>query len=354
MAKGLKAVFLYTDDLPNLAKLPSKDFAGLYELPVAGVAPPTPGALAVEIGVALAGKAVESLLDAVAAATQPQATTLDVTIPLDGFYDSSGGIAVENGFLIFHNGPAVLAHADATIKGSFRIVPSTDRTAFRFEVFHWDFRKFLGPKPGLFQGDARDLAIKIEFLSPGASDLGTRAAFFERVFSDSSAESLKSALSKDEKLPWLACPVKVSAVETAAGAKSRCLPLNVRITVVETTRPNQFATWVREIAKEQKADISTSARNIARASLDNTYAATEGLKRTQQAAAGYEAYATAWREANEFEAKKPAEPSGLPAWQAALAAKVQETEARRRVACATYRAADLNWPGDLPPFKAPK
>ena len=116
----LKAQFIYQD--PNKPNPECPSNVGAKALP----------ALAVDLLVSLAGHVTESLIDAAAARTQPEATTLETVIPIDGFY-SKKEVAVDGGCLIFHNGTKPDL-SDASIKAKFRIVTSSDQTAFRFDV----------------------------------------------------------------------------------------------------------------------------------------------------------------------------------------------------------------------------
>lgn len=317
-------------------------------------------AIATDIAVSLAGKAVDSLIDAVAARTQPEVTTLDIVIPIDGFFTEKGAVAIAGGCLLFHNGKHPDA-SEASLLMSLQVVPSPDATAFRFDVYKWEFNRFLKPQTGgWFQkAEVRDLALKIEFLTPGSSGLGARSVFVEHMFQGVTAGALTKVFFKDQKLPWLAAPTKPS-LPTAAppGAYG---PLNVRITVVESTKPNQFALWLHDLAKEKKADIATAVKDAVRRSIDPSAAATEQAKLAESAGTAYAAYKTAWDDGMQHKSTKPKAPDAgadeptkekyratLAAWQGLLTVKVQNVSAKKTLARSAFQTADLPWPGDLP------
>lgn len=358
-AGTLKAQFIYLDEIATAPKalqdLCPQDGAQSVEL----------AAIAVDTAISLAGKAVESIIDAAAAKTQPEATTLDVTIPLGGFYDEKGDIAVAGGCLIFHNADKADL-SDASMIGSFRLVPSFDRTAFRFQVFKWKFSSFLKPESSSwFQQDGvRDFVLKIEFLSPGSAGLGTRAVYVEHTFIAVSALSIAAAFSKGQDLPWFSSPAKPSGlpINPSSGKQgTRYLPLNIRVTVVETTKANQFAQWVQDVAKEKKADISSAVKEAVKKSLDENYAVSDQSKQADAASTAYAAYKAAWDDATAHKASRPKDPGAAAdqgtkgkfaadtqAWKALLTVKLQGVAAKKVLARSAFSGAQLDWPGDLP------
>jgi len=363
-AGTLKAFFIYPSDVvtspPSLQAL----------CPAIGAQSIAAATIATDVIVSLAGKVAESLIDATAARTQPEATTLDTTIPIAGFYNEKGEVAANGGCLIFHNADQDDL-ADASIVASLLLVPSFDRSAFHFEVFAWKFNSYLKPRTSrwLQQDDVRDFALKIEFLSPSSSGLGTRSVFVEQLYTGVSKESLATALVKGHRLPWLAAPAKptnLPGANAAPAAIGRYLPLNVRVTMVETTRPNQFAHWVQEIAKEKRTDIASAVRDAVRRSLDDTVAATDRAKLVDAAGIAYSAYKTAWDEAATAKASRPQDPQAaagsaaadkyladLQAWKAALTVRVQTIATKRTLARTAFAAAELDWPGDFPSIAVP-
>ena len=358
-AGTLKAQFIYSDQIATVPKV-------LQDLcPQGGAQSVAVAAIAADVAVNLAGKVVESVIDAAAARTQPEATTLDVTIPLSGFYDEKGDIAVAGGCLIFHNADKDNL-SDASMIGSFILVPSFDRTAFRFQVFKWQFSNFLKPETGnWFQQDGvRDLVLKIEFLSPGSVGLGTRSVYVEHTFVAVSALSIAAAFSKGQDLPWFSSPAKPSGlpINPPSGQQgTKYLPLNIRITVVETTKANQFAQWVQDIAKDKKADISSAVKEAVKKSLDENYAVSDQSKQADAASLAYAAYKTAWDDGTAHKASRPKDPGAAAdlatkdkfaadtqAWKALLTVKLQGVAAKRVLARSAFSGAQLDWPGDLP------
>lgn len=355
----LKAIFIYSDEIststPALRDLCPQDVGQSIGL----------AAIATDIVVNLAGKAVESIIDAAAAKTQPEATTLDISFPLEGFYDEKGDIAVSGGCLIFHNADEPDL-SDASMLGSFMLVPSYDRTAFRFHVYRWRFSSYLKPqiKRWLQEDGIRDFVLKIEFLSPGSSTLGTRSVYVEHTFIAASATTLGTAFSKGQKLPWFSSPSKPSGLPVnpaSTSGKGRYLPLNIRVTAVETTKANQFAQWVQDIAVEKKADISAVVKESVRKSIDESYAVTDKMKQADVASTAYATYKAAWDDGTTHKASKPKAlaasadqvaidkfTADTQAWKALLTVKVQGLAAKKVLARAAFSNAELDWPGDLP------
>lgn len=358
----LKAQFIYADEIttsrPALQKL----------CPQAGAQSVALATIATDVVVSLVGKTVESIIDAAAAKTQPEATTLDVTIPLDGFFDEKGDLAVSGGCLIFHNADESDL-TDASMLGSFVLVPSYDKTAFRFQVFQWKFSSYLKPQTSRwFQQDGvRDFVLKIEFLSPGSAGLGTRSVYVEHAFTAVSVPSIAAAFSKGQDLPWFSAPPKPSGLPVnppTGQPKTRYFPLNIRVTAIETTRANQFAQWVRDIAKEKKTDISAAVKDAVKKSLDESYAVTDKTKQADLASTAYAAYKAAWDDTAAHKVLKPKDPgtadqatkdkfaADTQAWRALLTVKLQGVAAKKVLARAAFSNAELDWPGDLPGIMA--
>jgi hypothetical protein len=326
--------------------------------------------IAVGIAVETVGKVAESLVDAAAAKMQPEATILDLTIPIPGFFNEKGEIAVAGGCLIFHNS-ATDDPEKSTLLSSMTVFASYDKSAFRFRVNEWRFTRFLKTHPsGWFQkNDAKDFLLKIEFLSPGSSGLGNRSVYVEHAFIATSVAALRAAFVKGQDLPWFAAPAKPSGLPlTTLGTDTRALflPLNIRITAVETSLPNQFAKWVQEVAKDKKSDISTAVKDIVRSSLDEDYAAGQKIKKDDLASTAFAAYKVSWDEATLQRGLQPKEsPESLTeaqqvkfaadtlSWQAAMTARLQVLAAKQTLAKSAFASAALAWPGELPAITIP-
>lgn len=305
--------------------------------------------IVVDIVVGLAGKITESLIDQVAAKTRAEITSLETITPIDGFYNVNG-VEVENGCLVIHNGEVSDARG-ATIKALFRLKVSPDSTAFRFDVVDWKFTRFLKPKTSRwFQNSQnRDFALKIEFLIPGTESLGTRANFIEFKFDNVSEANLAQAFKPKQKLHWFASPAHPEISE-----KATTLPLNIKVTVVETTKPNQFADWLNEIAKDKKSDISRLVQESVRKSLDEQHAANQEAIAAKNAGDAYDAYKTAWDTYASHVALKPTDPNDsaynadLIAWTAKLGVTKKLLESKKISAKVAYSKASISWPGNLP------
>lgn len=344
-AQVLRAKFFYRDELSTGGMLTANCPQDDKEIPVAL------GGLLTDVAVGLAGKAAESLIDAAAARTQPEATTLDAVVPLDGFYDRTGAIAAAGGCLVFHNGTDEQA-SNATLKAVFQVKASSDGSAFRFTVVYWKFDGFLkGKSTQWFQSrGSRDIALKIEFLTPGNASLGTRAAFIEQVFAAVEAPALPSLFLPKQELPWFAAPPRPTSGNDGKQDGARVLPLNLRVTLVETTRPNQLGLWVRAMAQENRAAVSTLVQDSVRKALDPVFEATEGAKLAEAAGIAYSAYKTAWDELKTHLDTKPdaADVAATHAWTASFIVKRQGVTTKQVVARSAFDAAGLSWPGSLP------
>ena len=177
------------------------------------------------------------------------------------------GPEISDGCLVFHNGIDDKA-SQASIKAVLQVTVSPDLTAFRFTVREWQFQRFLKPiTTSWFQTSGiKDFVLKIEFLSPGSEGLGTRRVFVEHPFVAVDRETIANAFTPDQQLPWFSSPPRSSPDATDLN-----LPLNLKITLVETTKPNQFAAWMQEIAKDKKTDVAALVKDaVKRAVLKRT------------------------------------------------------------------------------------
>lgn len=358
----LRAEFVYREQLGTHSLAEVRNAAADEGRP--NVAPAVV-ALGAELAASLAAKAAESLIDAAALRMQPEAVTLDITIPIEGFYLSNGKIAVDKGCLVFHDGIGANG-AQRSILAVFQVDISPDLSAFRFTVQHWHHEVFLAQTRGWFQrAGERDFAIKIELLSPGSEGLGTRSVFVEHVFTALDQSELAQLFTKGQKLPWFALPKRPAVTTTDPGAPAfKTLPLNLRVTLVETTKPNQFAEWMQALAKEKKGEISALVKDSVRQAIDPSHAATQGAKLADAAGTAYAAYKTAWDDLSAHAAAKPKLPetatadqksthdAAMAAWNAKALVKSQALDSKRVVAKVAFDAADLPWPGNLPEIKA--
>jgi len=324
--------------------------------------------IATGVAVDIAGKIAESLVDAAGAKTQPEATVLDLTIPIPGFFSEKGEIAVTGGCLIFHNS-CTTDLEEASLLCSMTVVSSYDKSAFRFRINEWKFTRFLKThSSGWFQkNDTKDFVLKIEFLSPGSAGLGSRSVYVEHAFLATSVPALQSAFVAGQDLPWFAAPTKPSGLPLAApndDPKALFFPLNIRITAVETSLPNQFARWVQEIAKEKKSEIAAVVKDAVKDSLDQDYSAVEKMKKDSLASTAFAAYKASWDDASSHQSTRPKLPEGLLtdsqnakyasdilSWKVAMNARLQVLAAKQILAKSSFASAVLAWPGDLPDIK---
>lgn len=323
-------------------------------------------ALAVDLVASLAAKAAESLIDATAARMQAEAVTLEATIPLDGLYRADGSFAIDQGCLVFYDRDDQGADPgeDCSIQAVLQVDVSPDATAFRFTVRHWRRRDFLRKNKSFFQRDGeRDFALKIEFLTPGTEGLGTRAVFIERVFTFVDRSELNALFKTGQRLPWFAVPRRPTPSAGTAPA-TKVMPLNLRVTLVETTKPNQFALWMEAVAKEKKAEISTLVKDAVRQAVDPSFAATQVANRADAAGSAFALYKAAWDELTAHRTTKPklaenatpeqkaAHEAALGSWLAKFAVKSKSLEAKKVIAKVAFDAAELPWQGPLPEITA--
>ncbi|WP_430421375.1 hypothetical protein [Methylibium petroleiphilum] len=323
-------------------------------------------ALAVDLVASLAAKAAESLIDAAAARMQAEAVTLDATVPLEGLYRADGSFAIDQGCLVFYDRDDSGAGPDenCSIHAVLQVDVSPDATAFRFTVRHWKRRDFLRKNKSFFQREGeRDFALKIEFLTPGTEGLGTRSVFVEHIFTFVERSELNALFKPGQKLPWFAVPRRPTP-PVGTAPQTKVMPLNLRVTLVETTKPNQFAQWMQALAKEKKGDISTLVKDAVRQAVDPSFAATQVAKQADGAGSAFAAYKTAWDELSAHRTTKPklaenatpeqkaAHEAALGSWLAKFAVKSQSLEAKKVIAKVAFDAAELPWPGALPEIAA--
>ncbi|RJP62868.1 MAG: hypothetical protein C4535_20355 [Comamonadaceae bacterium] len=296
------------------------------------------------------------MLDAAAARLQPEAVTLEATIPLEGFYQADGLIAIDQGCLAFHDGTDP---GKCAVMAVFQVDVSPDATAFRFTVRHWARKEFLRPTKQFFQRSTeRDFAIKIEMLAPGSDGVGTRSVFFEHIFTLVEPAELPELFVPGQQLPWLAVPRRPTPIP-GMRPSAKVMPLNLRVTLIETTKPNQFAHWLQGLAAEKKGDITTVVKDAVRQAIDPGFAAIQTAKQAGTAGTAYAAYKTLWDDLSTHHAARPKlsnsataqQKAEHAAWNATFDVKKQLLESNRIVAKVGFDAADLPWPGDLPELK---
>ncbi len=314
------------------------------------------GGLAVNLAVGLASRAAESLIDLAAARLKSDAVTLESTCPLEGFYRSDGLIAIDQGCLVFHDGADP---ENSAVMAVFQVEISPDATAFRFTVRHWKRTKFLRSTKKFWElSTDRDVAIKIEMLTPGSDGLGTRSVFFEQIFTLVDEGELSDLFKKTQRLPWLAVPRRSTPIPGLLPS-TKVMPLNLRVTLIETTKPNLFAQWLQAVATEKKGDITNFVKDAVRQAIDPSFAASQSAKQASSAASAYSTYKSLWDDLSAHRAARPqlSEPAPTEAqkvamadWAAKFDVKKQVLEANRTVAQVGFAAAELPWPGDLPPL----
>lgn len=315
-------------------------------------------AIVVDIAVSLAVKATESLIDAVSKKMDKTVTALESTIPIEGFYKGSvakvnneetliTNIAVDGGCLVFHNGGNDINKA--SFSGKFRLESSADKSAVKFVVKEWNFKDFIVPKTNWSQEENRDFVIEINFSSPGGQTAGATQAYAQIKFENVSKDQLATVLKNGMSLPWIATP----PISTKAAI--RHTPLNLQVKIIETTKPNQLATWIKAIADDKKTDISGAVADELKKQLDPSYASTQQLTALTKATEFYTAYKTAWDAyALEIGKYESTNESAKIAWKAKVIGLWGFVEATKGPAKSAYKLAGLSWPGDLAKILLPQ
>jgi hypothetical protein len=357
MAGALRAQFIYCDNAINhpltapYAEIQKKDkqeregLEGLEGPEVFGILRPLggPGLIAADVIVGIVGKAAESVVDSIIAIAQPEIYTLETTIPLDGFYKANE-VAINGGFLVFHDGSDTEGK-DAVVIAVLKVIISQDGTAFRFEVMRWEYKRFLVQDEGFLpHNNAHDVALKIEFLTPGSQGLGTRAAFIEQIFHSVPSGSLTSLLLQGQALPWIAAPARGNVSSNTTTLLS---PLNIQINLIETAGPGRLAKWISETFSENKASITKLAQDSTRKVIDPAFAASENMKLIDVGKTTYDDYYKAWEELKKHRDGKPVDNNSLEKWQAEFDMKSQILSAKKILAIGAFDRAGLPWPGDL-------
>ena len=336
------------------ANLSKSDLAkDLCQAPSAG----TRGVI-VDIAVGLIGKAAGSLLEGIGAKLLAEAKTLEGRSSIDAFF-SGKDPTMQGGCLVIHNGTHPHG-TGASIVGVFQVEFSPDRSAWRLETKRWQYSRFIiGQSRQWGQVEAeRDFAFRVLLTKPGQDSAQGNAAVLEYISNGLSLEDIQQKFIANEKLPWMSVPVAATSEEVGTLTQ----PMNLRVTIVETTKPGQLAKWLYETTTERKDDLVAIAKDLAKRSLDPTYAAAENGKAVVTASTAYTDYKAAWDAWSQLAASKPIEPANaatdigekrkydgaLNAWKAGLAAARALAKAKGVAAAGAFSLAGLAWPGDLP------
>ncbi|MBT9466235.1 hypothetical protein [Hydrogenophaga sp.] len=330
---------------------------------------PLPGATALfDVTSKFIETGVSSLVDAVAMRMRSEATTLDATIPVDGFYKAGGLNDIDDATLVLHNGVDRTA-TDPSFNLSLSIVVSPDSTAFRLRVYIWNINRFLNPRPrALGQTAERDWLLRIEFLTPGSAGLGSRTAIVELALPAVTLDELQDALYAGQDLHWLPMPALPVALAGGGGPGNigHYLPFNVRATIVETTKPGLFAKWVEESLLASKATLSKAAVAEFRSVFDPAQKAADDAKQMESANTAFTNYRKTWDTFNATVAAAPttlatgAAPSEIAkhaaaraTWEADVAIQEKAVSFARSTAIIALHKAGIGWPGDFPKIVTP-
>lgn len=312
-----------------------------------------------DVGAKFLDAGVSSLAEALAMHMREHATTLDATVPVSGFYAANGATALDGATLVLHNGEDEHA-AKASFTLSLSFLASPDRTAFRLRVHCWSIERFLQPKPRRFmQSRERDWLLRLAFVSPGSTVLGAQPAEVELVMPKVTLATLKAALYPGRDLPWLPSPATPPAMADPPSGSATCLPFNIRVTVIETTRPGLFARWVEQSLTASKTSLATAATSTFRANADPVQRAADESKRLAAASTAFAQYRSAWDSLKKASDSRPA-PTGpgqhsaeLVQWETSVALHEKTLAMARAAAVMALHHAGIGWAGDLPPIAPP-
>jgi len=359
----LRASFLYAEQINGhvLSKFCPTVHPEIVpqEMPVP---PLTPSGLAIDVAAKLVETGVTSLIDAASMRMRPKATTLDTVVPIDGFFRADGSPAIDNAVLILHNGADDKA-TEASFVLSLAMVVSADRSAFKFRVSKWDIHRFLRPHTGewLQRNGERDWIIRIEFLTPGSTGFGVRSVFVEQAFQGVTLDELKNEFLSGKDLAWMSVPSAPAVlVGTQPATPDLFLPTNIHITIIETTEPNLFASWLTDALASTKGDIATAASGGVKGLLSN-FAKSDDLNLLEYSSNAFSTYKTSWEKLRDLKASEPAAPpdgaqndvlakykANHASWAANVSIQSQEVDVHRKLAINSFQKAGVTWPGNLP------
>lgn len=335
--------------------------AGAAALPLA--LPAVAAAALLDVGAKFIESGVTSLVEAAAMQMREHATTLEATVPVSGFYAASGAAALDGATLVLHNGVDEHA-ANASFTLSLSLIVSPDRTAFRLRVFSWAVDRFLNPQPRLFmQSHERDWLLRVAFVTPGSTVLGTQPAVVELTMPKVTLAMLEGALYTGQDLHWMPVPPAPLAMAGAAAGAGSFLPFNIRATIVETTKPGMFAKWVEQSLTASKTSLASAATSTFRASADPVQKGVDDTKRLEAANTAFASYRKAWDSLKTMSDTRPALAGGQTApadlrqhsadvlkWETGFALQEKTLAVARASAVVALHNAGIGWAGDLPPI----
>jgi hypothetical protein len=150
--------------------------------------------------------------------------------------------------------------ARSTFFASVAMIParSGGSEVFRPEVKSWNYTNFLQTNCPLFRNcSRRDLVLKITFEAP-ALPSSSGALLAEPIgasWINISRKALPTAFIPDSRLPW----VRSSNLQG---------PVNVRVSLTETSNPNEFTTAMAAALESQRKNIQASVESRLRGQPD--------------------------------------------------------------------------------------
>ncbi|SIO71979.1 hypothetical protein SAMN05444172_8355 [Burkholderia sp. GAS332] len=136
-----------------------------------------------------------------------------------------------------------------------QISMSSDKSAWRIDPQAWYYPNFLQKANFLFQKKAHDIALTIQFASPGKESAPFATYSLAALNTESSALDLGEVSAKASK--WLPLPTYTRA----QGAVGEFFPINITGQLVETRKPNELATVLSKVAVDKKNALTTSLGN---------------------------------------------------------------------------------------------
>jgi hypothetical protein len=230
-----------------------------------------PAGIATSIVTSMANTLVGSAItSAVNYLNAKQASTYMAVLPVD---DASQLISTASGKCLYISSTPIESvefeelesvQARSTFFASIAMIParSSGSEIFRPVVRSWNYSNFLQNNCPIFRNcSRRDLVLKITFEAP-ALPSSTGALLAEPIgasWMNISRRALPSALLPNSRLPW----VRSSNLQG---------PVNVRVSLTETSNPNQFTAAMAAALESQRKNIQASVESRLKGQPDSTTA----------------------------------------------------------------------------------
>lgn len=293
-----------------------------------------------DIGISIIGSATSAAVDYAAAKTAPETTRVEEITPVPAFYNQDAPL-ISGSCIVIRNGVKNDA-SDASFIGIFQFSTSPDNTALLLTTKKWIFKDFLNSNLTHWgqRKSHRDFAFKLELLWPTNIDAGTAFATWEIKRENGTPADIEWEGLKQR--PYVLMPSK----EVAKAPNSN--PFNVKITLIETSEPYQFAAWAAKAVEEKKPDIVNMTQEAFRQRFDAAYSAAELEKLVSTATVDFDSYLVAWNNAKTILDKRVMSPpnnvseqAAMDQWQGTFDLALSTLEAKRVIADLSFKRAGL-------------